>query len=1707
MAIDFARVTIHSRSKGHSAVAGAAYRSGMALEDERTGETHDFHNRQDVVYSNIMLPDDADKAFLDRQYLWNQIEAAEKRKDAQVAKDIVIALPKEVEHDKQIELARQFAYNHFVKHGLAVDIAIHSHSNNNPHAHLYVTTRRIIGKTIDRYKARDLNPSFLNSKGSHGFISEQDHWNKKWREHQNEYFNEHSINLEVDANYLIPQKHEGRIRGQEAHYTHEENQLRYEACVELALHHPTVVLNELTQYKTVFSDKDIDWILTKNTNSESQKIEALSAIKSDSSLISLGLGEDGRERYTTTSSLEAEMTLSEHAEQLARKKATPAPLSMINAITQQYHLNSEQADALYHLAQNKDITAIVGRAGTGKSYMMNAARELFEKEGYRVQGMSLSSVAASGLEKEAGIKSHTIAYYKKLLSHDTWHLDTKSVVVMDEAGMTDLDDMLLVVRHVQQSGAKLVLVGDHAQLQAIGKGAPFKAIVEQIGFAEMNKIMRQKDASDCAATLQLAKGDIGHAIDHYCHKNQVHLLKKATDAQKALIADWKNTLQKNQDLSTQLILAHSKADVTTLNTLARESLIKKAALGEESLPYQAVSGRLEVRTGERLLFLKNDKSCDLKNGQFATVQSMTRDTITVLRDSDQKTITFSADDYKHFDYGYASTVHKTQGVTLLNTFVYASGRMWDRFLTYVALSRHKDTTSLYASQEDFNNIDDLKRKLSRDTTKDSVLDYPLSFSIRRGFDAEATAKGFVAKVSKVKNIVKDKWLFISNYETYVKQRQTKAQDEETLQRRDQARIVAEFVDLHRSLGKSWADVQQDLKANNITRQELYKNTAYKDLLAQTHYKNKLAVKIASSYDTYQRAMDLNHVTRDTIDKAAATYHKTQLAQNYIRAYQTGSDIRMQQYARSITKDIKDIYPQLATESGINGLRTKELIQAAKVQSIKANYYEAKKQAHTREAKERLETAYAYIQLQQTIKQRWSLIYQYQAQNQLSKQQLIQYQCDTFRLDALGATLYAGQNLYKDVIDLFSIDVDTIKASYEKHRYRSTVQEYAKSLEKQSQEKLAHDILSDRGHYRFVYEAELDWKQLAKDQKSFLLAQRREGLSKAELKAMDHVIAYQKSRIESGKAWSHIFAEKDKGETIDKITMNKAFDLNQARNQLAYTMFYNLKDYTPYFKDIKIKIDDLEKHALSHSKILQKERKIVSAQHKSELHRKAVQTATAFDKEKGQWRYESVSRALSNMGVEFYERILDMKGKREGAHSLRFGQGHALVYSYSGDKAGSWHSFASGEGGGALQLLMSAQHGWGLSYQDALKEGARIAGLSPDAVSTYKVPKAKKLIDYDQKHTKEQLKKIKSAQYYYQSAQPIEGTLGEKYLRQHRHIIGDIKHVRFHPKIKDVQYDKQTNQKKVSYHPGIVVASFNDKGEMTASQTTLLDPKTANKTSSHSVGVVKRSRGVVKGSAVPVQLGTSNKIILAEGLETALSLTQVEKEANIYVTLGNIKNAESLTWLCDKHQTKDLYFAADFDPQTNHTNVKAIETMAKSFKEHNQITTHIAQPHLKDSPEEKCDFNDVLQKYGIDEVNKQLGAWKSIHIEKPEVYLSKEDLKDRVRQALNDDPKLKAYIDDLSTQRKSIRKEHNDTLDKKVDVLIKNYQSLLVSEHKEENLNKKMDLKKEIDTVASNIHKNKPIMDRIKTRHEAIYKAIDMRAQMVRSKSIDKDIDR
>ena len=193
MAIYHLCAKLISRGDGRSATAAAAYRSGTCLHDARTGQTFDYTRRKHVVWRAIAAPDDCPPWVLDRETLWNVAEKSERRKDAQIAREIEIALPRELSHSARLMLVAEFIRNEFVDRGMVADIAIHDSNDGNPHAHVLLTLRELLPDGFG-LKVRDWNDREL-------LVA----WRESWASHCNQVMKKNGIAQRIDHRTLVAQ--------------------------------------------------------------------------------------------------------------------------------------------------------------------------------------------------------------------------------------------------------------------------------------------------------------------------------------------------------------------------------------------------------------------------------------------------------------------------------------------------------------------------------------------------------------------------------------------------------------------------------------------------------------------------------------------------------------------------------------------------------------------------------------------------------------------------------------------------------------------------------------------------------------------------------------------------------------------------------------------------------------------------------------------------------------------------------------------------------------------------------------------------------------------------------------------------------------------------------------------------------------------------------------------------------------------------------------------------------------------------------------------------------------------------------------------------------------------------------------------------------------------------------------------------------------
>lgn len=271
--------------------------------------------------------------------------------------------------------------------------------------------------------------------------------------------------------------------------------------------------------------------------------------------------------------LATEQRLERSAETLARRgghKVSPAALERGVAAGEArgLDLRGSQRDALDHITRSGDVALVVGYAGTGKSAMLGVAREAWEAQGYQVRGAALSGIAAESLEGGSGIGSRTIASLEHGWAQGRDVLTARDVLVIDEAGMIGSRQMERVLSHAERAGAKVVLVGDAEQLQAIEAGAAFRALAERHGAA--------RDHRNPPPAGRLAAGGDAGARDRVAQAPPWTATRppawcRATTreaARSALVDGWDAVRQARPEAS-QLMLAHTRADVAELNQLAR----------------------------------------------------------------------------------------------------------------------------------------------------------------------------------------------------------------------------------------------------------------------------------------------------------------------------------------------------------------------------------------------------------------------------------------------------------------------------------------------------------------------------------------------------------------------------------------------------------------------------------------------------------------------------------------------------------------------------------------------------------------------------------------------------------------------------------------------------------------------------------------------------------------------------------------------------------------------------------------------------------------------------------------------------------------------------------------------------------------------------------------------------------------------------------
>ncbi|WP_349043207.1 Ti-type conjugative transfer relaxase TraA [Agrobacterium sp. SORGH_AS 787] len=764
MAIAHFSASIVSRGSGRSVVLSAAYRHCAKMEYEREARAIDYTHKHGLLYEEFVIPAGAPtwvrSLIADRtvsgasEAFWNRVEAFEKRADAQLARDLTIALPLELSAEQNIALVRDFVEKHVLAKGMVADWVYHDNPGN-PHIHLMTTLRPLTQDGFGSKKIAVIGDDGQPVRTKSGKIlyelwaGSTDDFNvlrDGWFERQNHHLALAGIDLHIDGRSyekqgiaLEPTIHlgvgakaierKGERQGVRPELERVElNEQRRTENSRRILKDPAIVLDLITREKSVFDERDIAKVLHRYIDDPAVFQQLMIRIIRDPEVLRLQrdtidfiTAEKLPARYSTRAMIRLEATMARQAMWLSGEQMHTVSKAVLAATFRRHErLSAEQKGAIERIAGPARIAAVVGRAGAGKTTMMKAAREAWELAGYRVVGGALAGKAAEGLEKEAGIHSRTLASWELRWRRGRDVLDDKMVFVIDEAGMVASKRMAGFVDAVVRTGAKIVLIGDPEQLQPIEAGAAFRSIVDRIGYAELETIYRQRDDWMRVASLDLARGNVEQALAAYQREGRVLGSHLKAEAVARLIADW------NQDYDqtkTTLILAHLRRDVRMLNVMAREKLVERGIVGEGHL-FRTADGERRFDVGDQIVFLKNEGSLGLKNGMIGhVIEAAANHIVAVVGEGEHRRhVVVEQRFYNNLDHGYATTIHKSQGATVDRVKVLASLSL-DRHLTYVAMTRHREDLQLYYGMRSFSFNGGLAKILSRRNAKETTLDY------------------------------------------------------------------------------------------------------------------------------------------------------------------------------------------------------------------------------------------------------------------------------------------------------------------------------------------------------------------------------------------------------------------------------------------------------------------------------------------------------------------------------------------------------------------------------------------------------------------------------------------------------------------------------------------------------------------------------------------------------------------------------------------------------------------------------------------------------------------------------------------------------------------------------------------------------------------------------------------------------------------------
>jgi len=420
-------------------------------------------------------------------------------------------------------------------------------------------------------------------------------------------------------------------------------------------------------------------------------------------------------RWTTPAMLAIEADAVDRA--LAGPRTTAIHPTVVDAaIEARPSISREQAEAVRSITTASDpVVVIVGHAGAGKTYSLNAAAEAAKNAGLRPTGVALAGRAAAELQSGSGIPSQTIARFFKQID-EGWELTDRDVVVCDEAGMVGTRDLHRLITLTTEARAKLVLVGDHKQLAEIEAGGLFAALARRLGAVELTENRRLKMPAQAATARALRDGEVDKALLRLHRFGSLTIKDNADELRGNLAEDW---YLEHADGKHVVMLALRRDEVADLNYRARRMLHRNGRLGDRVL----ATPDIDFCVGDRVLALRNDRRLGVTNGTQGTIAGMEDGHLLVdTTDGARLRLPVRYAVEGNLTHGYAMTVHKAQGMTCDVSLVLGDDTLYAE-AGYTSITRGRFRNHVYTvAAQDPDELAGIRRALDRSVAKRTAIE-------------------------------------------------------------------------------------------------------------------------------------------------------------------------------------------------------------------------------------------------------------------------------------------------------------------------------------------------------------------------------------------------------------------------------------------------------------------------------------------------------------------------------------------------------------------------------------------------------------------------------------------------------------------------------------------------------------------------------------------------------------------------------------------------------------------------------------------------------------------------------------------------------------------------------------------------------------------------------------------------------------------------